>query len=109
MSRERTLQEHRVRVHVRVIYLQSNSFCHFDDTVHNCHNLLLFVCVLFCFGLACFLYTISGVLVDTTGFQPVDFYQLFFPDEAYQLMVDQSNLYGEQVCACVYCMHIIYV
>ena len=40
---------------------------------------------------------VSGVLVDTTDFKPVDFFQLFFPTSVFQLMSDQSNLYGDEL------------
>ena len=36
----------------------------------------------------------TGVLVDTEGFAPVDFFKLFMPDSFFHLMTVQSNLYG---------------
>ena len=38
-----------------------------------------------------------GILVDTTNFKPVDYFKLFFPDEVFELMRTQSNLYREQM------------
>ena len=40
-----------------------------------------------------------GVLVDTSTFQPVDYFKLFFPDEVFTLMKTQSNVYREQMAA----------
>lgn len=37
-----------------------------------------------------------GVLIDTDTFQPVDFFRLYFPDEAVQLIVDETNRYATQ-------------
>ncbi|XP_076450767.1 uncharacterized protein LOC143286830 [Babylonia areolata] len=37
----------------------------------------------------------TGVLVNTDNFHPVDFFMLFFPESAFHLMADQSNLYAE--------------
>ena len=39
------------------------------------------------------------VLVDTSGFQPVDYFKLFLPDEVFTLMKEQSNTYREQMVA----------
>ena len=36
------------------------------------------------------------VLVDTSDFSPVDFFKLYFPDEAIQLISNQTNHYAEQ-------------
>lgn len=38
----------------------------------------------------------SGVLVDTTDFQPVDYFKLFFPDEAFDLIAEETNRYAMQ-------------
>ena len=40
-----------------------------------------------------------GVLVDTSGFEPVDFFKLFFPDNVFTLMKTESNRYREQMMA----------
>ena len=37
-----------------------------------------------------------GILVETTDFQPVDYFQQFFPREAFQLIADQTNLFALQ-------------
>ncbi|XP_076465783.1 uncharacterized protein LOC143297359 [Babylonia areolata] len=39
----------------------------------------------------------TGVLVNTDNFHPVDFFMLFFPESAFQLMADHSNLYAEEL------------
>ncbi|XP_076453590.1 uncharacterized protein LOC143288830 [Babylonia areolata] len=39
----------------------------------------------------------TGVLVSTDNFHPVDFFMLFFPESAFQLMADQSYLYAEEL------------
>ncbi|XP_076465604.1 peroxisomal N(1)-acetyl-spermine/spermidine oxidase-like isoform X1 [Babylonia areolata] len=38
-----------------------------------------------------------GLLVNTDYFHPVDFFMLFFPESAFQLMADQSNPYAEEL------------
>lgn len=37
-----------------------------------------------------------GVLVDTTNFEPLQYFSLYFPEEAFQLIVDQTNDYAMQ-------------
>lgn len=37
-----------------------------------------------------------GVLVVTDAFQPVDFFRLYFPVEALQLIADETNRYAAQ-------------
>ena len=37
-----------------------------------------------------------GILVDTHKFKPVDYFSLFFPDEAFTLMVEETNRYAIQ-------------
>ena len=37
-----------------------------------------------------------GVLVDTTDFQPVNYFQLFFPDSVFTLMSTETNRYAQQ-------------
>lgn len=36
----------------------------------------------------------KGVLVDTDGFSPVDYFKLFFPDSVFDLIAEQTNLYA---------------
>ena len=38
----------------------------------------------------------TGVLVDTVNFQPVDYFKLFFPDDLFCLISEQTNLFAEQ-------------
>ena len=37
-----------------------------------------------------------GILVDTHEFKPVDYFSLFFPDEALTLMAEETNRYAMQ-------------
>ena len=37
-----------------------------------------------------------GVLVDTEGFQPVDFFKVFFPNALFEQIAEQTNLYASQ-------------
>lgn len=37
-----------------------------------------------------------GVLVDTSGYKPVDYFKLFFTDELFKLFADNTNLYARQ-------------
>ena len=37
-----------------------------------------------------------GVLVDTDDYEPLDYFKLFFPDGAFQLLCDQTNQYATQ-------------
>lgn len=37
-----------------------------------------------------------GILVDTSDFKPVDYFSLFFPDEALTLMAEETNRYAMQ-------------
>lgn len=37
-----------------------------------------------------------GVLVDTTDFNPVQYFKLFFPEEAFELISNETNRYAEQ-------------
>lgn len=39
----------------------------------------------------------AGVHVNTTGFREIDFFQLFFSDNLISLMVEQTNLYADQI------------
>ena len=39
----------------------------------------------------------TGVLVDTSNFEPVTYFKLFFPDSIFSLRATQSNLYLEQM------------
>lgn len=36
----------------------------------------------------------SGILVDTDGFSPVDYFMLFFPEAAFELIVEETNQYA---------------
>ena len=38
----------------------------------------------------------TGVLVDTTDFSPVDYFRLYFPENAFELMVEETNSYALQ-------------
>ena len=38
----------------------------------------------------------QSVLVDTSDFSPVDFFKLYFPDEAIELISNEANRYAEQ-------------
>ena len=38
----------------------------------------------------------QSVLVDTSDFSPVDFFKLYFPDEAIELISNETNSYAEQ-------------
>ena len=38
----------------------------------------------------------QSVLVDTSDFSPVDFFKLYFPDEAIELISNETNRYAEQ-------------
>eukprot|EP00745_Piridium_sociabile_P004562 TRINITY_DN12743_c0_g1_i2.p1 TRINITY_DN12743_c0_g1~~TRINITY_DN12743_c0_g1_i2.p1 ORF type:complete len:167 (+),score=34.64 TRINITY_DN12743_c0_g1_i2:343-843(+) len=37
-----------------------------------------------------------GVLVDTRDFSPVDYFQLFFPDDVFQFLATETNRYAAQ-------------
>lgn len=37
-----------------------------------------------------------SILVDTNDFKPVDYFSLFFPDEAFDLMSEETNRYAMQ-------------
>jgi len=37
-----------------------------------------------------------GVLIDTTDYQPVDYFKYFFPDQLFDLIVTNTNLYASQ-------------
>jgi len=37
-----------------------------------------------------------GVLVDTTDFQPLQYFKLFFPDSVFELMSSETNRYADQ-------------
>ena len=37
-----------------------------------------------------------GILVDTTGFEPVDYFYQYFPEEAFNLMAAETNRYADQ-------------
>ncbi|XP_076467420.1 uncharacterized protein LOC143298491 [Babylonia areolata] len=39
----------------------------------------------------------TSVLVNTDNFRSVDFFMLFLPESAFQLMADQCNLYAEEL------------
>ena len=36
------------------------------------------------------------ILLDTTNFQPQHYFKLFFPDELFQLIAEQTNLFADQ-------------
>lgn len=38
----------------------------------------------------------SGILLDTSDFSPADYFQLYFPDEAFQLITEQTNRFALQ-------------
>ena len=38
----------------------------------------------------------KGVLVDTSGMNPIDYFMLFFSEDIFQTMADQTNLYASQ-------------
>ena len=38
----------------------------------------------------------QSVLVDTSDFSPIDFFKLFFQDEAIQLIFTETNHYADQ-------------
>ena len=38
----------------------------------------------------------QGVLVDTTDFDPLKYFQLFFPEEAFVLICNETNKYATQ-------------
>ena len=39
----------------------------------------------------------KGVLVDTSDFMPVEYFKLFFPDEAFELITNETNRYALQL------------
>ncbi|XP_040289776.1 piggyBac transposable element-derived protein 4-like [Bufo bufo] len=39
---------------------------------------------------------VPGVTLDVTGFDPLQFFQLFLPDDLFELFVKETNLYGAQ-------------
>ncbi|XP_068115883.1 piggyBac transposable element-derived protein 4-like [Hyperolius riggenbachi] len=51
----------------------------------------------------------SGLLVDTSNMQPIDFFELFLPESFLQYVCDQSNIYAQQRIAdhptCVLASH----
>ena len=41
-------------------------------------------------------YQRRGVLLDTDEYNPVDYFDLFFPNEVYELMATETNRYADQ-------------
>lgn len=38
----------------------------------------------------------SGILIETTDFEPVDYFYSFFPEEAFKLIAEETNRYADQ-------------
>ena len=38
----------------------------------------------------------SGILIETTDFEPVDCFYSFFPEEAFKLIAEETNRYADQ-------------